>query len=73
MGKNNMKYIKFRIYSGERDENGRTKKSVIRQIESNMDGVSTNAVNIILNAFADSSDLIKENIGFPYTLPFELS
>lgn len=68
-----MKYIKFSIYTGERDESGRTVKSVIRNIESNLEARATNELPYILHALAGAAELIKENSGFPYTLPFELS
>lgn len=68
-----MKYIRFSIYAGQKDESGRTVKSVIRNIESNFDGKTVNELPYILNALVGTSGLIKENDGFPYTLPFELS
>lgn len=68
-----MKYIKFSIYTGERDEEGRTVKSVIRNIESNLEGRAANELPYILHALVGTAELIKENDGFPYTLPFELN
>lgn len=68
-----MKYIKFSIYTGQRDEAGRTVKSVIRHIESNLEARAANELPYILHALARTAELIKENDGFPYTLPFELN
>lgn len=67
-----MKYIKFAIYGGERSPDGTTSKATIRKPESNMPREAVNEVNIMLNALARTVRLIKENDGFPYTLPFEL-
>ena len=68
-----MRCIRFSIYTGEKDESGRTVKSVIRNIESNFEGKTMNELPYVLHALAGTSGLVKENDGFPYTLPFELS
>lgn len=59
-----MKYIKFRIRSGQTDENGVTRRADIRMIESNMGMLECNELPIILNALGGSIGLVVENLEF---------
>lgn len=59
-----IKYIKFRIRSGQKDEEGVTKRADIRMIESNMSMTECNELPIILNALAGSRNLVVEVMDF---------
>ncbi|MEL5895935.1 hypothetical protein AAE250_20865 [Bacteroides sp. GD17] len=65
-----LKYIKFRIHGGQKDEDGVTRRADIRMIESTMTPLECNELPIILNALAGTKDLVEERQnGFPYTFP----
>nr|DAD85483.1 MAG TPA: hypothetical protein [Siphoviridae sp. ctDcW16] len=59
-----IKYIKFRIRSGQKDEEGLTKRADIRMIESDMSMTECNELPIILNALAGSRNLVVEVMDF---------
>ena len=67
-----LKYTKFRIHSGQKDENGVTRRADIRQIESNMSTSECNELPLILNALVGSIDLEGMHRGFPYTFTIKL-
>lgn len=66
-----MKYIKVRIQTGVSDGE-RTKSVTVCNIESSCPGLSTFELPRLMHALSITKNLIKENSGFPYTLPFEL-
>lgn len=68
-----MRYIKFRISGGQKAPDGRTTKAAIRRVESNLSDSSVNQFTRILHALATTTGVVRENAGFPYELPFELS
>lgn len=68
-----IRYIKFRISGGETGADGRTTRASVKQLESNVEPGSVNDLTRILHSLAGAGNVIKENNGFPYTLPFELS
>lgn len=59
-----IKFIKFRLRSGQKDEEGITKRADIRMIESNMDMTECNELPIILNALVGSRNLVVEVVDF---------
>lgn len=69
-----MKYIRFSIYSGKKNEAGITEQAVIRNIESNMPADTTNELPAIFNALAGTVNLVseREDTGFDYTFDFIL-
>lgn len=66
-----MEYIKVKIRTGSADGE-RTKSATVYNIESSCPGLSTFELPKLMHALSISKNLIKENSGFPYTLPFEL-
>lgn len=65
-----IKYIKFRIRSGQKNEDGVTTRTDIRMMESNMSPTSCNELPVILNALAGNTIYVEERpAGFPYTFP----
>lgn len=65
-----IKYVKFRIRSGQKNEDGVSTRTDIRMVESNMDVRTCNELPVILNALAGNTVYIEERpSGFPYTFP----
>lgn len=65
-----IKYVKFRILYGEKDDDGVLRRSDIRMVESNMDMRTCNELPVILNSFVGNGNLATDTKkGFIYDFP----
>lgn len=66
-----MEYIRFQMKYTEVTNKERL-EVIIHNIESTVNRTHTNELPVILNALARNTNLVTENDGLPYTLPFTL-
>lgn len=66
-----MAYIKFILKNRKTDGNGKTTRTIISRLESDMDGVKTLDTNLIMHAMSIQGK-VQQNKGFVYTLPLPL-
>lgn len=65
-----IKYVKFRIRSGQKNEDGVSTRTDIRMVESNMDMRTCNELPVILNSFVGNGNLATDTKkGFIYDFP----